>query len=80
MPTTTITSKGQVTLPKQVREHLRVTTGDRLDFLIMEDGTVIVCPVKSRLGDLRGALHRPGRPPVSTEEMMAAIEREHGRR
>ena len=34
MPTTTLTSKGQVTIPKAVRDFLRVGVGDRLDFII----------------------------------------------
>ena len=80
MPSTTITTKGQVTVPKRVREHLCVTTGDRLDFVIEDDGVVTVRPASSRLDELRGMLARPGRKPVSIEEMDAAIEREHSDR
>ena len=38
----TITSKGQVTIPKKVRERLRLRSGDRLDFRVAEDGTIRV--------------------------------------
>ena len=40
MPTSTITSKGQITIPKEVRSHLGVAPGDRLDFAIGQDGSV----------------------------------------
>lgn len=39
-----ITSKGQITLPKAIREHLNVHPGDRVLFRIGEDGSVIVEP------------------------------------
>ena len=45
MPTATLTTKGQVTIPKEVREHLGVDTGDRLSFVVQRDGTVIVKPM-----------------------------------
>jgi len=80
MPRSTITSKGQITLPKEIREHLHVSTGDGLDFIVAEDGSVVVQPVRSRLDELRGMLHRKGRRAVSVEEMHAAIAKVHGRR
>ena len=80
MPSSTLTSKGQITLPKEVREHLHVTEGDRVDFVIDEDGKVVLQPARSRLEDLWGMLHDPGRKKVSIEEMDEAIEREHGKR
>jgi AbrB family looped-hinge helix DNA binding protein len=36
MPARTITSKGQITLPKDIREHLNVGPGDRVDFVVEE--------------------------------------------
>lgn len=80
MPSSTVTSKGQVTLPKEIREHLHVKAGDRLDFVVDDAGQVTVQPARSRLADLWGMLHDPERRPVSVEDMDAAIEREHGRR
>ena len=38
--TATVTSKGQVTIPKDVRESLNVSTGDAVDFLVRDDGVV----------------------------------------
>ena len=70
MPSSTLTSKGQITLPKEVREHLHVSAGDRLDFLIDDDGQVLIQRLIQRL--LLGA---PATAPViepttTTEERM----------
>ena len=80
MPSSTLTSKGQITLPKEVREHLQVKEGDRIDFLIDDAGQVVVKSPRSRLGELWGMLHEPGRKALSVEEMDAAIARAHGKR
>lgn len=69
MPTATITSKGQITLPIEVRERLGLRRGDRVEFLIASDGTVRLRPLGGSVRDLAGFLYRPGRPPVTLEEM-----------
>jgi len=73
VPTATLTTKGQITIPKEVREHLGVDTGDRLSFVVQPDGTVIVQPLTRHVRELGGLLHRPRRRPVSIAEMDAAI-------
>ena len=80
MPTATVTSKGQITLPKAVRERLRLDTGDRVDFIINDEGDVVLRPFGSDIRRLEGLLRRPGRRPVSVEEMNEAILREHSRK
>jgi len=75
MPTATMTTKGQVTIPKEVREHLGVETGDRLSFVVQEDGTVIVKPITRHVRELGGLLQRPGKRPVSVNEMDESIAR-----
>lgn len=73
MPEATVTTKGQVTIPKAVREHLKLETGARVDFVIEDEGTVVLKPVTRHVGDLAGLLHRPGRPAVSVRRMDDAI-------
>jgi antitoxin PrlF len=73
MPAATMTTKGQVTIPKAVREHLGVDAGDRLDFVIQDDGTVVVTPVTRHVRELAGLLYRPGRRPISVREIDEGI-------
>ena len=80
MPSTTVTSKGQVTIPKRIREFLRVKPGDRVDFLVDGDGRVRVRAGTSDVRELKGLLRRSGRRPVSLGETQAAIARRHGKR
>jgi antitoxin PrlF len=80
MPSATLTSKGQVTIPKEIREALNVEAGDRLDFVLDAPGRVVVRAGTADIEDLKGLLHRPGRPAVTVEDMTAAIVRQHRRR
>lgn len=75
MPSATVTSKGQITIPKPIREFLRVKPGDVVDFTIEDQGRVLMRAGTVDVGELKGMLHRPGRRPVSLEEMDAAIQR-----
>jgi len=73
MQFSTITRKGQVTIPKTVRMTLGIKPGDQIEFLVKENGEVIVRPISGRVDDVFGMLFRPERKPVSTEEMDAAV-------
>ena len=75
MPSATITSKGQLTLPKSIRERLRLGAGDRVDFVVTDDGTVVLRPATVDVRELKGFLHRRGLKPLSVEEMNAVIRR-----
>ena len=75
MPAATLTSKGQIALPKVIRELLRLDTGDTVDFIVAENGDVQVRAGRYDVRDLRGLLRKPGRKPVSLEAMDAAIRR-----
>ena len=66
-----ITSKGQTTIPKAVRDHLQLKPGDRVKFFIHPDGSVVILP-KLPASALRG-LVKTGRRRVSIEEMNEAI-------
>ncbi len=56
MPSATVTAKGQITLPKPIRESLGVSPGDTVVFRVDEHGNVVVRAEKARLSSLRGAL------------------------
>jgi AbrB family looped-hinge helix DNA binding protein len=72
MLTATITSKGQVTIPKAIREALNLHPGDRLDF-ILENGKLYVQLADVDVRSLSGMLYKSGRQPVSLDQMEAAI-------
>lgn len=75
MPTATLNSKGQLTLPKAVRDRLRLGPGDRVDFIVEDDGTVVLRPATADIRELKGLLHRKGRAALSVEAMNAVIRR-----
>ena len=73
MATATVSSKGQVTLPREVRASLGVSAGDRLDFIRLDDGNYAIVPASHSIRALKGLLSRRERA-VSLEQMDAAIE------
>jgi AbrB family looped-hinge helix DNA binding protein len=75
----TVTIKGQATLPKPVRDHLGLKPGDRVKFFIHPDGTVVMLPMLPA-SSLRGMLKRPGRRPVTIEEMEDGVAATAGKR
>ncbi|MGB8932421.1 MAG: AbrB/MazE/SpoVT family DNA-binding domain-containing protein [Anaeromyxobacteraceae bacterium] len=77
MPTATLTSKGQVTIPKEIRDRLRLKTGDRLHFWVDADGSVHLRAQNRSLLDMVGFMkHLVKRTtPVTVEEMDEAIQR-----
>jgi AbrB family looped-hinge helix DNA binding protein len=80
MPTATVTSKGQVTIPKSVRDVLQIDSGDQIDFVVTERGDVLVRGVNVDVRELKGLLKRPRRHGVTIEEMNKAILRRHSRK
>ncbi len=74
MPASLITSKGQTTIPKEIRDHLNLHPGDRVDFVIRENGKVVIEPATLDVKELEGILYKPGRKTVSIEEMGKAIK------
>ena len=74
MPYARVTTKGQITIPKAVREVLGVEQGDRITFRVQEDGVVVIESETVDLLSMRGRL-RPRRRGVSLQEMEEAISR-----
>jgi len=66
-----ITAKGQTTIPKPVRDHLKLKPGQRVKYFIHPDGTVVLLPALP-VTALRGIVPPRGRP-VTLEEMDEAI-------
>ena len=74
MPVTTLTSKGQVTIPKVVRKSLCLNVGDKIEFIVTENKEVILRPITKKVDEVFGSLHKPGRKVVSIDDMDAAIK------
>ncbi|MDC6177158.1 AbrB/MazE/SpoVT family DNA-binding domain-containing protein [Ralstonia solanacearum] len=73
MASATLTSKGQVTIPVDVRTHLGLSTGDRIEFILNEQtGGYEVVPATRSVTALKGIIRKPAKP-VSIEDMNAAI-------
>ena len=63
----TLTSKGQMTIPKAIRDSLGMKAGDRMTFTLMPDGVVVLRVKNKRVSDLGGILHKKGRKAVPVE-------------
>lgn len=75
MTTATLTTKGQITIPKDIRERLMLHTGDKLDFSLTESGDVLLKPVTRHVDEVFGRLGKSGQAPLTPAEMDAAIQR-----
>jgi antitoxin PrlF len=77
MPTATVTSKGQITIPIEVRKAFNLKAGDRLDFFQTKFGDYFVQPNTGSIMDMEGILKKLGYVPdgftVSIEEMNEAV-------
>ena len=65
----TLTSKGQTTVPKAIRESLRLKPGDRISFTPMPDGTVLMRVKNKSVMSLAGSLRRRRRKALPVEEL-----------
>ncbi len=72
----TITSKGQVTIPKMVRSKLHLKTGDKLEFILHQNSVEII-PIGGSVKDLKGMVAKPDRV-VSLDEMDRVIREQAG--
>jgi AbrB family looped-hinge helix DNA binding protein len=63
----TLTSKGQTTIPKDIRNSLGMKPGDRMTFTLLPDGVVLMRVKNRSVMGLAGSLHRKGRKPLPVE-------------
>jgi AbrB family looped-hinge helix DNA binding protein len=75
MPSSTITSKGQVTVPKEIREYLRLKPGDRIDFVKEDSGRISLQAINTDFLSMRGILKSKRKEPLSVEEINEVIAR-----
>jgi len=74
MTTATITTKGQITIPKDIRDSMNLKTGDRVNFFMDDNGRVFIMPATRDITSLKGIIQKPAKP-VSLEDMDSTIRR-----
>lgn len=75
MVTATLTSKGQITVPKQIRESLHLHNGDKVQFLLRNDGEAILKPITKTVDEVFGRMRKPNSRAHSVGEMNAAVKK-----
>lgn len=79
MASSRLSTKGQLVVPVEIRRYLGLRTGDRIDFVVGEDGSVTLRPARLQVRDLEGMLAHDGPvQPVSIERMKEAVRAAHG--
>lgn len=78
MTIATLTSKGQITIPKEIRNRLMLDTGDQIDFQFTAQGDVLLRPVTRHVNEVFGRLSQPDQQVLTVTEMDAAIRRRAG--
>ena len=73
MALATITTKGQVTIPKSIRDSLMLNTGDKIEFIVTDKREALIRPISKKVDEVFGILNKPGRITVSVEEMDTTI-------
>lgn len=75
MTLATLTTKGQVTIPKKIREVLRLHAGDKIEIIVTEKREAVIRPISKKVDDVFCKLHQPGQKAVSVDEMNKAVSR-----
>jgi AbrB family looped-hinge helix DNA binding protein len=74
MQQTTLTSKGQITIPKWVRDSLALQAGDKVEFVLTKNNEVLLKPVTKTVDEVFGCLFKAGRPVVDIDEMDSLLK------
>jgi AbrB family looped-hinge helix DNA binding protein len=75
MSLATLTSKGQVTIPKKIRESLNLHTGDKIEIIVTEKNEAVIRPISKKVDDIFCKLYKPDRKSVSVDAMDDAIKK-----
>ncbi|MFW8599854.1 AbrB/MazE/SpoVT family DNA-binding domain-containing protein [Desulfobacterota bacterium M19] len=73
MALATLTTKGQLTIPKKIRESLKLHTGDKLEIIVTAKREALIRPISKKVDDVFCKLHKTNRKPVSLEAIDNAI-------
>ena len=73
MPASTLTSKGQITIPQEIREELQLRKGQRLEFRVDAKGRLMLTPLTNDIRRLRGIVRSSRRRPPSLAAIRKAI-------
>ncbi len=73
MALATLTSKGQVTLPKVIRESLSLHSGDKIEIIVTKENEAIIRPVSKKVDEVFCKLHLSDREAASIEAIDNAV-------
>jgi len=73
MPLATLTSKGQLTIPKEIRDSLNLHSGDKIEIVVTGKMEATIKPVSKKVDDIFCKLHKLDRQPVSISTINKAI-------
>lgn len=79
MTTATLTSKGQITIPKPIRDALGLQVGQTVSFELADRNAVVMQSLNTEVRRLAGMFHRPGRPVITEAAMRRAVAQRAGR-
>lgn len=79
MNVSTITAKGQTTIPQKVRKYLHLHAGDHVNFVINDNGKVLLMPATIDSAELKGILPPPKKA-ISIKQMNKAISQRGGKK
>jgi AbrB family looped-hinge helix DNA binding protein len=69
MATATITTKGQITIPKAIRDSLMLSAGDKIEFVVIDKREALIRPVSKKVDEVFGMLYKQDREALSVDEM-----------
>ena len=77
MAIATVTSKGQITIPQEIRDQLHLRKGQKIDFRVDQKGQVVLAPLTHDIRKLKGSIRSTRKKPLSLKEMERVIARRY---